>query len=787
MDKFIENRVSEVYSSIFPQLNGYEKSAKQNVVAMPKVVFITSYPPRVCGIATYSQDLIQALKTKFHSGFDLRICAVENKFENHEYPEEVDYILNTDDTNSYVRLAASINGNNSISLVVVQHEFGFFSNKNREFMDLLYNLKKPFVVAFHTVLPKPDQFMKEHISTIGKMSAGIIVMTYSSAEILDKYYGLKSDVVKVIFHGTHLLANRNTEELKGRYGFRGKYVLSTFGLLSSGKGVETSIKAMPAILKSHPKAIFLVIGKTHPSVVMKEGEIYRESLMRLVSELGIEESVIFLNYFMPLPELLEYLQLTDIYVFTSTDPDQAVSGTFSYAMSSGCPIVSTPIAHAKELINNGSGMVFDFGASDQLAEAVNTLLDDEKLREMMSSNGIHRMAPTSWENSALAHMRVFEQAGLDHVVRRYTLPQVNLQHVMELTTGRGMIQFSVLGRPDHSSGYTLDDNARALIAISEHYDQCLEPSDLVLINIYLSFIETCFTTDNRIVNYMNSMGMATDQNGAENLDDATGRMIWALGFLISKAAVMPIDMVERAEKVFLRVIPQIREISSTRAMAFAIKGLYYRNLVSPAQSFIGLVEELANRLLQMYRHESRYDWNWYEAYLTYANAVLSEAMLLAWKATGVKSFRDAAKDSFEFLNSHTFTKESIRVVSNNGWLVRGKRYNSQTFGGEQPIDVAYSIMALSTFFKEFGEEQYKDKMILAFNWFLGNNHLNQTMYNTATGGCYDGLENVYINLNQGAESTLSYLMARLEMAKWDLDVVPNDVKITEFEHQKVLN
>jgi glycosyltransferase involved in cell wall biosynthesis len=787
MDKFISHQSQDFQMNETLVTGNYKVPGQNHEMMLPEILFITSYPPRVCGIATYSKDLVNALKKKFYSGFDIRICAIENGSENYTYPEEVDSVLNADDSFAFRDLAEKVNSNELNTLVVIQHEFGFYNKSKREFMEFLVSLNKPFVIVFHTVLPNPSEELRSYVSEIGKLSAGIIVMTYASAEILDRGYGLKSDLVKVISHGTHLLPNRGKDELKMKYGLMGRSVLSTFGLLSSGKGIETTIQAMPAILKVHPEVVFLVIGQTHPGVLAKEGENYRSSLTDLVSKLHIEANVVFLNYFMPLEELLEYLRLTDIYLFTSKDPNQAVSGTFSYAMSCGCPIISTPIPHAKELLNNGSGVVFDFGKSDQLSNAVNSLLSDEELRDTMSSNGIHRMAPTSWENSALAHVSLFERVGKDDLDISYILPPVNLSHVLELTSGRGLIQFSVLGIPDLRSGHTLDDNARALIAICEHYDQCLEPSDMVLINIYFSFIERCINQPGGMVNYIDSNGMATIQNEMENLDDSAGRAIWALGYFISKANVMPAELVDRAERYFLMLLPEVIRIRSTRAVAFAIKGLYYRSLTSSGTNLKLLVEELANRLLQMYRHESKNDWKWFEGYLTYANAVLPEAMLLAWKVTGVNSFRDVALESFNFLNDHIFSKERIRVVSNKGWHLRGNKIRTNVYGGEQPVDVAYSILALSTFYKEFRDKDYKEKMVLAFNWFLGKNHLNQTIYNPATGGCYDGLEGVYINLNQGAESTLSYLMARLEMSKWDMDYVERELGFVEMEEMNALN
>lgn len=735
-------------------------------IKLPEILFITSYPPRECGIATYSQDLIKALNNKFNQSFTISICPLESENEKHTYTDEIKYILNTDHPNAFTRLAKTINVNGEIRMVMIQHEFGFFEKKEDDFKQFLDALTKPVVIVFHTVLPHPHESLSVKVQHICSASEYVIVMTNSSAQILVNDYGVPQEKISVIHHGTHLVPHSDKELLKRKYKLSGKNVLSTFGLLSSGKSIETTLEALPAIVKKHPDVLFLIIGKTHPSVVKQEGEKYRKMLEAKVTALQLQQHVKFINYFLPLPDLLEYLQLTDIYLFTSKDPNQAVSGTFSYAISCGCPIISTPIPHAREVVRNDAGIIVDFENPQQLTDAVINLLNDEQLRKNISSNGLHRMASTAWENAAIAHAKLFEKIGDGHISLKYNLPVINLDHLEKLTTDFGMIQFSKINQPDIDSGYTLDDNARAMVAMCQHYELTRDEANVKYIYIYFDFIKHCLQPDGHFLNYVDEQRNFTKQNEETNLADAEGRAIWALGYLISMRDLLPKGLVSAAESTMQSALVNVNKIHSTRAMAFVIKGLYYRNTNHSSVQDMSLIRELANRLVQMYRHEADKDWQWFESYLTYANSILPEAMLCAWLATGEVIYKKIAKLSFDFLLSKTFVETNIKVVSNKGWLHRGRELIPIPIGGEQPIDVAYTIIALSKFYAVFKEEDHRHKLETSFDWFLGSNHLHQVIYNPCTGGCYDGLEENYVNLNQGAESTVSYLMARLTVEKF---------------------
>jgi glycosyltransferase involved in cell wall biosynthesis len=751
--------------------NKFEGSNK-----LPEVLFLTSFPPRECGIATYSQDLIAALNNKFFDSFKLSICALESDNEKHEYNEDIKYKLNTDVIGAFGKLAKEINEDSDISIVMVQHEFGFYAKREFEFQQFLAALDKPIILGFHTVLPNPNVSLRYNVNKIAAESASIVVMTKSSMKILVEDYGLTEEKITIIPHGTHLVEHQNKDLLKQKYNLEGKKVLSTFGLLSSGKNIETTIDALPKIVKQNKNVMFLIIGKTHPSVYNQEGEKYRNMLKEKVEHLGLNDNVRFVNYFLPLKDLLEYLQLTDVYVFTSKDPNQAVSGTFSYAISCGCPIVSTPIPHAMEVLKDGAGVIFDFGDSIKLAQEINKLLKSNSLRKNISSIGLHSMAPTAWENVAIAHARLFQKVSLRKIDLEYKMPDPNLNYLKKMTTDFGIIQFSIIHEPDIDSGYTVDDNARALVATCMHFQKTKDIHDLPYIKIYLNFIVFCLQNDTRFLNYVDENKQFTQQNYETNLEDSNGRAIWALGFMMSIGDSLPEELVIEAEIALDFALTKCLEIHSSRSMAFIIKGLYYKNLVNKNLNDIILLTQLTNRLVQMFLHESEKNWDWYESYLTYGNSILPEALLCAYLATGEPIYKEIAKTSFDFLLSKIFIGQGICVISNNGWLHRGEENNRVTVGGEQAIDVTYTILALDKFRMVFHENNYSEKMRIAFSWFLGNNHLHQIIYNPCTGGCYDGLEDTYININQGAESTVSYLMARLTMENVKK---PNQIRIIE--------
>lgn len=723
------------------------------------VAFLSTFPPRACGIATYTTDLINAIASKFEESYRLiPIPIVDNNTSEDDSP-----LGNFDISNplSFDNVLKNILCDLDIKLICVEHEFGLFIGQEAKFISFLSDLnaaRLATVVTFHTVLPAPDPKMLENVSTIAFHCSQIIVMTQGSADILIHTYKIPASKITVIAHGTHLAPAKDKHAILEHFSLLGKKVLSTFGLLGPSKSIETTLYALPSIIEQNPNVIFLILGMTHPNLLRIEGETYRNELEAIVDKFGISAHVRFINEFLSTEDLLAYLSITDVYLFTSKDPLQAVSGTFSYALSSGCPIVSTPIPHVKEVLKEDMGTIIDFEASDQLAAAVNQILNDELKLSKIHHVNLQKMVQTSWQNVAIAHVYLFELLIDKKGKMIYSIPPLNLDHIFRMSEERGFVQFADISAPDLSSGYALDDNARALIAMLHHYRLHESYEDLGLIQKYLDFIGHCMQEDGTFLNYIDNYGNFTIQNQQENLEDANGRAVWALGEVVGMAHLLPEKILKLAIELLERASKHALVYFSTRSMAFTIKGLSFMK----GKNYKAIIEVLADRLAAMFKHESATDWQWYESYMTYGNSVIPEAMLIAYETTGDCRYRDIACKSFDFLLSKIIVDNEVHVISNKGWLQRGQPAIT-TRGGEQPIDVAYTIIALDRFYKFTGDEQYKKNIRIVFEWFLGRNHIRQIVYNPVTGGCFDGLEEHTININQGAESTISYLMARLKM------------------------
>ncbi|MGB3617684.1 MAG: glycosyltransferase [Catalinimonas sp.] len=728
-----------------------------------EILMVTTFPPRECGIATYSEDLMTALNDQFGQGWRTNVVALNEPDASYDYDERVVYQLNAHDQEACAALARWVNKRSTTALVHIQFEFGLFGGTYGSYlMALLVNLEKPFVITYHTVLPDPDRERRELVQSIARLAAQNTVMTNDSVRIMRDDYGVDPARLAMIPHGTHGTVWRNKDVLANRYRTEGRKVLSTFGLLSSNKSIETGIAAMAEIVKYHPDALYLVLGRTHPGVVAHEGERYREQLEAQVAELGLKQHVRFVNKYLDLAELLEYLQLTDLYLFTSRDPHQAVSGTFTYAMSCGCPIVATPIPHAHELLKEDTGVLLStFQDPEELAAAAVELLDDAPRREWMGNNAYHRMCASTWENVAVTHARLYadEAPGLPLT---YDPPKLILDHMHRLTTPTGMLQFARFNVPDPAHGYTLDDNARALIVTCLYREVTGRDDARELKRQYINFVVQCRQPDGRFLNYVDVDRQFTPQNDEVNLEDANARATWALGYYLQHAAKHAVPPVEhdRAQRAWAAAFPHLAGVESPRALGFAVKGLWHHGQADPTADHRALVERLADRLLGAYRAHTEPGWEWFEPYLTYANSILPEALLYAARITGHDDYRTAAMSSMRFLVKHLFvSKQQLQVVSNQGWWQKGQPRKEF---GEQSIDVAYTIHTLLEFAAEpDAPAEWAELARVAFGWYMGNNRLAQCLYNPATGGCFDGLEAHGVNLKQGEESTVCYLMARL--------------------------
>jgi glycosyltransferase involved in cell wall biosynthesis len=733
----------------------------KNVNQLQKIVFVSTFPPSQCGIATFTEDMVNAISNIYGKSISCEIAEITFKGRPSPYST---YHLPSKDLTAYDRVADEINGDENVKLFHIQHEFGLFGGNYGDYLFHFLNInKKPIAYTFHTVLPNPNSDLKSVVKLLCSYSEAIFVMTLKSKEILIDDYGIIENHIAVVPHGTHLVDFEPAKLAKKNFGLEGKLVLSTFGLLSEGKSIETGIKAMAKVVKQFPNALYLILGRTHPKTIIDGSDTYRNRLEALVKSESLENNVRFVNEYLKTEDLLNYLKATDVYLFTSKDANQAVSGTFSYAMSCSCPIVASKIPHTIEYLTSEMGILADIQNAEQFADATIKLLSNKTLRKQMGLNAYAKMTQTSWENTALKQMYKYQSVVKDLLQSKISYPKLKLSHLKKITTNIGIVQFCKISEPDFTSGYTLDDNARAMIVMCDHFELTGNENSLSYIALYLKFIERCQWGDGRFTNYIDQHNQVEPRNESENLEDSNGCALWALGTLLALKELLPPTIFNQALHCFNSGINVFVNNHSPRALAFAIKGLYKVNTAIPQPEYKYLITIFADKIVSHYQHNSSETWHWFEHQLTYANSILPEAMLISALVMENKVHQEIALKSMEFLSSKMFVGGQFKIISNKGW--HQKDSIPYQFG-EQPIEACYMMQALDLFYHSFEDDKYKTQLKIAFDWYLGKNHLNHIIHNPVTGGCYDGLEKGNVNLNQGAESTVCYLMSRLLIEKY---------------------
>ena len=724
------------------------------------IVCLATFPPRQCGIATFTTDLTNAIDQIFGPSVKSKIIAMNPTEVSHlPYSDKVIWKICQLREEDYVNAANKLNRLKNVKLVSIQHEFGIFGGEYGSHLLLfLKKLQKPVVVTFHSVLPAPDEKMRDIVQAIMKYSRGIIVMTNSSREILKKDYGLDPERIQVIPHGIHHVFYRTSGRVKSVLGFSGKIILSTFGFLSPGKGIEYVIKALPKVVEKFPNIRFLIAGVTHPTVLGQEGETYRNFLIKKVRQLGLSNYVSFYNTYFDVNKLLQFLEATDVYLSASLNSNQAVSGTLSYALGSGRPVISTAFAQAKQDITSEVGILIDFKNPQAFTDAIIKLISNNELCLQMGKNAYFRTRHMTWENVAYSYMKYFSQFAPELILGQKKFPPIKLDHFAKLTDDFGIIQFAKLTEPDLFFGYTVDDNARALIAIILHYKKFRTNSALKLASIYLNFIYQVAKPDGYFYNYVNSNRIIDKQrNIQESSEDHSARALCALA-LVSITKQIPKRFREQAHSLFEQSFQKNIAFFSPRAMAFYIKGLYCLLSKWKEPKILATLKYYCERLMTLYEKSRFTDWEWFEHYLTYSNAILPEALALGYKITNEKKYLEVAEKTLNFLIKHTFKDGMYIPVGQDGWFFKG---GTRSYFDQQSEDAAATVKTLNTMFQITNRKQYEELASIAFNWFLGNNVLGQVVYDRTTGGCYDGIGKKFINLNQGAESTISYLLARL--------------------------
>lgn len=717
----------------------------------PTIVFLSTYPPRECGIATFTQDLVRYSQKILGPDVICKVAALNvSPLDTYIYPPEVAWKIDQNSKKDYLNLANEVNNDNHISGVIIQHEYGIFGGEEGE--NVLYFMekcKKPILTTLHTALPQPSPKMKAVTARVINLSRSIVVLTKSSKEIIEKVYPESCGKISIIPHGIHPIGFSFQKKSKAKLELNNHIILSTFGLLSRGKGIEYVIQALPSVIKKYPSVMYLILGETHPIIRRNEGEEYRLELAQLVTKLGLEKHVKFYDQYLSLPDLLEFLQATDIYISTSINPNQAVSGTLSYALGAGRAVISTEFAQAKEIITSDIGRLIPIKDSHALTLALLDLLSDEERLEKMDRNAYDKTRSMLWSNVAKEYT---------NLLMRTIVPVINVEHLYAMTDAVGLFQFAIFAAPNKDFGYTLDDNARALIICNWLVGQKNDPKLQALIHTYLIFMKRCQDKDGSFINYVGfGDAVPTEQNNEEDLEETHARAMWSLSEIISNNHI-PLDQRNMAKEMFLLSLKKGAKLSHLRAKAFAIKAYSLAQKVLPQQRAILLeyIKTYADSLVEALKENSFKSWLWFEKDLNYNNGLLSESLLISGQTLKNSVYTDKGLQSLQFLIGKTFSPDMYMPIGHSHWY---KNQETRSQYDQQPEDPASMILALSCAYAQTHSEEYKNLARKCFSWFLGNNSLNQSLYNEKTGGCYDGLHPDRVNLNQGAESLISYLMS----------------------------
>lgn len=735
-----------------------------------KVAIIGNYLPRPCGIATFTANLTSSVLTainKKETKNDVFVVAMDNNTEQHKYPEIVQHIIQQHDRDEYTKAAKFIN-NSEADICILQHEFGIYGGESGLYiLSLLQRLKMPIVITMHTVLQTPSYHEKHIIKKMGELSQKMVVMSRLAIDFLSTIYKIPSKKISLIYHGVPDFTDVQNNDTKFKY--NGKKVLSTFGFLGRSKGLETVINALPKIVNKHPNVVYVIMGQTHPNVKRHAGEEYRNYLKNLAKTNHVSEHVIFEDDFFEEEDLKKFLVGLDIYITPYLNEAQITSGTISYALGAGACIVSTPFWYAQELLSGGRGKTFAFGDSNDLANKICYLLNNPQEVINIKKKAFEYGKKMYWDKIGVEYKKMFDEIMINTIIdsdqkhnkKTTELPRFSMDHIKRLTDDFGILEHANYSIPNYKEGYCLDDNSRALLLVLKAYELGID-KNFFLVDTYLRFIKLMQKEDGLFHNDISYDKKFLDDIGS---NDSFGRTIWAMGYLIYLA---PNDnLLQFAKDIFFRSLPHFIKIESIRAISSIIIGLCYFLKHHPDnEHVIHILNLLTSKVLNQYKNESHSTWKWFEPILCYDNAIIPLALWYAYNFTKREEIYVVANESTSFLDHQTCKNGKISLIGNT-WYYKGK---ARPYQGQQPINAMAMIMMYSKAFKITKEEKYHHKMLISFSWFMGNNDLYIPLFDEESKGCCDGIELDSINRNQGAESTISYLLSYLTIWATELEM-----------------
>lgn len=730
-----------------------------------RIAYISTALPMQCGLATFNNNLFQAIEQSNDTKNQSMVIAMSDSTEldTYNFTDEVKFIIRKNNQKDYL-IAADFINTSRIDVCVLQHEFGIYGGDEGLYvLNLISRISKPIITIMHTVLEQPNYNQLTALKQIAKITDKIVVMSHKAMAMLINIYNIPSTKIQYIAHGVPDLEPKSPNPIQELYPFKNKKVLLTFGLISRGKGLETVIEALPKIVEKNPDVIYVVLGKTHPGVIKNAGEEYRDSLKKLARKLNVEEHLVFINKFVNEDELHDYLTAAYLYITPYLNVAQITSGTLSYAVGAGCVVLSTPYWHAQELLQNKQGILFDFKDFTQLAKAVNNLLiAPNKLLELKNNAykfGQNLRWPIIGKQYLQVSNQIIKRKNEESIIPKTIIeaehiPTFNLTHIRRLTDDTGIVQHAKYGIPNLKEGYCLDDNARALIMALMAYQQYKDKLALDLLPIYLSYIQYMQNDDGSFRNFLSFDRKYLDEIGSE---DSFGRTIWALGYMVNVAPNNSYR--EFANELFLKSLPHLKNLKHLRGYANTLIGLTQYLKAKPhlkeLESYIHL---LINPIIAAYKENRTENWHWFEEKLTYDNAILPLALWCSYEYLKDEHIKEIAQESQHFLTKHTLSKGYFNPVGNDGWLHKDQPMADYD---QQAIETMAMVIALFKAFEIIKDENYLIQLNTCYQWFLGENSLSIPLYDYETKGCADGLQPTGVNRNQGAESSLAYLIAHL--------------------------
>jgi glycosyltransferase involved in cell wall biosynthesis len=738
------------------------------------IAFLGDYLPRKCGIATFTSDLLGAVAARHPQSvcFAVPVNDIEGRYR---YPDVVRFEIEEQDLESYRSAAAFLNTSN-VDIVSVQHEFGIFGGPaGSHLLALLRGLTVPVVTTLHTVLRTPNADQRRVMQELIARSTRLVVMTERGRTILQEVYQAPRAKIDLIPHGIPDVPFAAPDDYKDQFGVGGKKVLLTFGLLSPNKGIEHVLHALPDIVAEFPDVVYIVLGATHPNELRARGEAYRLSLEAIARKNKIQNHVIFHNRFVELKELTGFIGAADLYVTPYLDEAQSTSGTLAYAFGAGKAVISTPYWHAAELLKDQRGVLVPFADPRAIAREVGGLLRDGTRRNAMRDNAYRLGREMVWSNTAGLYLRSFERArrhataaprqavaanGFGH--RPHESPQLNLDHLYHMTDSTGLLQHASFTAPNLAEGYCTDDNARALI-LAVLLGQLEEPPKRVraLATTYAAFLNDAF--DPKTARFRNFLSIDRRWLAEQGSEDCHGRAIWALGTAVGRSPHWSSQTM--AKQLFAQALPAVTDFTSPRAWAFSLIGIH-EYLGRPKRGGLGRLakdvrEELTGRLTTIFDKVAQPGWTWFEEGLTYDNAKLAHALIVSGRDTGQSSVFDRGIQALRWLvGVQTSQHGQLRPIGSNGFY---QRNGARADFDQQPIEAQTTVSACLEAYRATADPWWHAQAQRAFDWFLGSNDLGLALYACQTGGCRDGLHADRSNENQGAESTLAFLLSLAEM------------------------